>query len=251
MYSINQFSIEDHFDFDSVKKIIGESKQVSVYGWSHCYYETIGKVFSNHLEKVFNYRLGSCYNSGRTLEGREIEKIKIPWDPDYPVREFRRKCRHGITNLLLENYKRYKECRDIIPLVFCIDIDENKFTTNSETISSKDEKFNNKITHAELRHCYKLHCEFANSSHIEFQEMSYIAKKMFKFVKLTTKNNKVILQEVPALWDWAGLSQAMKERAEKKANRKAGLEQPLWPVVGTADDPWRIQLLIAAKRFGS
>lgn len=239
--------VKENFDFDSVKKIIGKSKQVSVYGWGHCHYSAVSSALSGYLEKVFDYQLGDDW-SAQTVEGRSIEKILVHYNPK-PNKQFNRKCKAGITNLLLENYKRIKEHKEIIPLIFCIDTDGNRFVTSSETISSKDLFLNNKITHSELRHCYKLHCELANSSNPEFQEMSDVAKKMLKFVKVTMKDKKVILEEVPALWDWVGLPQGMKERTEKEPAVVGNLKESLSSRKKPENSQWRVQLLSAAKRF--
>lgn len=238
MGPLDYSSVKDNFDVDSVKKIIGESKQVTVYGWSHCHYGAVSDALTRDL-KVFDYRLGNDYESSETLERQKIEKMNVYTDSK-SEKEFHRKCKIGISNLLLENYKRCKEGKEFIPLIFCIDTDNNEFITNSETISSKDQELNDKITHSELRHCYKLHCELAESPNIEFQQMSQIAKKMLKFVKVTRDGRKVVLQEVPALWDWPGLPKAMKERTEKAT--KAEIREDL------CSKKWRVQLLSAAKK---
>jgi hypothetical protein len=218
--------IREDLDFDSVKNIIGDSKQVMVYGWNHCHYIAITSALEfskeSFLEKVFNFQVGDeCALNTETLEGREIEKLTVHIKPE---KRTHRISKNGITNLLLENYKRIKKCEKIIPLVFCLDADGNIYDINSDTLTSKHAYLNNLITNSELRRCYKLHRELQDSPNEEFQELAKIAKVMLKFVKVTRDGEKAILQQLPAIWDLPNISQAMKKRVEEKATKIASLK---------------------------
>jgi hypothetical protein len=92
----------------------------------------------------------------------------------------------GITDLVLENYKRKQIGLDIIPLIFCYDIEGNQFQVNPETITSRNESFKKLYTNMELRRCYKICCE----KDPELKIMTDIAKETIKFVKLVINTNR-------------------------------------------------------------
>lgn len=237
--SLNE-TIISNLDFECVKSIVGDCKQLMVYGWHHCHYNSLISAFefnkNSFLEKVFNFSVGNAYAiNTETLEGREIEKLTIQYKPE---KRFHRICKNGITNLLLENYKRIKKGEKIIPLLFCVDVDENRYNVTSDSLSSKQPYLNNRITNSELRRCYKLHSELQNSPLAEFQELSKISEEMFKFVKVSKNLEKAILLQLPPIWKWPNVSQAMQQRAEEKASMLVALK-----MAETSED-------IALREFG-
>jgi hypothetical protein len=135
-----------------------------------------------------------------------------------------RTCKAGITNLLLENYKRVKEGKEIIPALFCMDIVDNEFSPTTKSVTAKDVAQNNLVTHSELRRCYKLCRELENSEHVELREMAEIARQMFKFVKIVKKGDKAALEKIPALWELPGFSEAMQTRKEVTPKWKVELK---------------------------
>lgn len=222
---------ENHLDFNSVKNVIGDSKQAMVYGWADCHYKKVAKALEKSPEscvkKVFDYHLGdsSAPKNEKTLEGREIEKLKVYIKPG---KEMHRLCKTGVTNLLLENYKRSKEGKDIIPVIFCLDADDNQNVSSSETISSKDPKINEYVTNSELRRCKKLYDELNKSPDEELREMAEIAKQMLKFVKVVRSGengDKAALQPIPGLWDLPDLTETMQNRTKVKPKWKEELEE--------------------------
>jgi hypothetical protein len=206
---------ENNLDFHSVKQIIGERNKVMVYGWYDCHYIAITSALRKNpkMDRVFSYAIEQ-----REFEDRTIERI--PYHAK-PKRSQHRSCKNGITNLLLENYKRVNEGLDIIPVIFCIDSDDNTYTTDAESITSRIEDLNILNTNSELRRCYKLCCELESSEHEEFQEMALIAKEMFKFVKVAQQGDKAVLLPMPPMWELPDLAKKFKKR---KAEWKTELE---------------------------
>lgn len=211
---------KDNLDINSVKTIIGDVKQVMVYGWWFCHYKEVSEALRNNGHKVFDYTVGKANaTNATTLEGYKIEKLF----PEKPESTTHRSCKNGLTNLLLDNYKRVEQGLDIIPVIFCVDADDNEEPSNAETMSSKTLKNNKYITNSELRRCYKLYKELENSPDQELQKMAQIAKKMFKFVKVSKEGNQAVLKKVPALWEQPDVSEALDKRA--LVTREKALEE--------------------------
>jgi len=129
-----------------------------------------------------------------TIEGRQIERIPYT-DSPLPLAS----CKAGMVNIVFENYKRSKEGLTLIPILFCIDIDDNRYPHDIKSIIHK--KLSTKcFTHSELRRAYKLCCE------LEDEELKEIAQKTFKFVKVKIIDRNYGLESIPAPWEnrnWA------------------------------------------------
>ena len=108
-------------------------------------------------------------------------------------------CKAGITNIVLENYKRDFEELPLIPVIFCIDSETLPF--DSKRIASKDKELNCLFTHQEIRRACKLCCEVENEC------LKEIALKTFKFTKLVkVKDETYKLELIKPFWqtnsDW-------------------------------------------------
>jgi hypothetical protein len=184
----------DKLNVNSVKRVFGESKQVMVYGWLHCHYQRVRAQLQKPLiEKVYNCNFGDKLDNTRTLEGRLVEGIERVRGETFQE-GVSRLCKTGITNLVLENYKRKKEGLPVIPMIFCFDIDDNPFRIDATSISSREKELNNLITNSELRRCYKL-CKDSNP---KIQE---VAEETIKFVKLYKGGDGTTsLVEVEPFW---------------------------------------------------
>jgi hypothetical protein len=97
---------------------------------------------------------------------------------------------------LLENMKRIQEKLPVIPVLFCIDIDDNPKPLSIETLCSKQKNMNRQITHKELRRAYKL------STH-ENPAIRQAAAETFRFVKLAywKEEGTYFLKQIAAPWD--------------------------------------------------
>lgn len=200
--------------YNSCKKICPNTDQLMVYGWKHCKLDEITaklKEAGSPIKKVFTGTVGDWYETEAiTLEGNLIERIET-----FPE-TLRNNCKNGITNLVLENYRRTKQGLPLIPLLFCVDIDGNEYEFNSETITSKDIDLNTKFTNSELRRAYKL-CTIQNS------ELRKIAQATIKFAKVKIqKDNLLALEAILPPWsspDWQEMWTArMEQSAPQKKN---------------------------------
>ena len=227
-------------DFDNVSNICENSKQVMVYGWSHCGYEEIAELLktsrNSSIKKVFNSFLGlklpAKAEALKTCEGTFIEQIQVPLKKPYELTQvINGQCKAALANLVLENYKRIKEGKQIIPLMFCYDIDENPHPSDEKNITSRDPKINKLITHSELRRCYKL-CKEVGDLTVEA-----VAQKTIKFVKVNRKaNGQTTFQEIEPFWlkkDWDSVWKKRKLSKIAKIKKK----------------PWREQLIMRTTLY--
>jgi len=162
------------FDVASINKACRDSEQIMVYGWEHTEYEQLS-IFAGNImrpaKRVFDYNLGRLEDLQRmkTLEGRIFERISFEdcheVDEDESdvserteevedVETVKKIAKSALVNLILENCKRKKESLPLIPLLFVIDIDDNPYPANIDTISIRKE--NDYVTNSELRRLYKL-----------------------------------------------------------------------------------------------
>lgn len=241
----------DFFDYNSVELICGNSNQVMVYGWSNCQYEEIADTLcepDSPIKKVFSYKIGVNKPSEDpedhkqrvlTYEGRMIEQIVIPMD-DLPGadsqdekmlnerdnRRKRRDCKGALVNIVLENFKRSREGLPLIKVIFITDRFDNKHSITPQTIASKDSVLTRKVTHGELRRCYKLACEQKNDA------LATIAKETFVFVHLIKAQGIYGLKPVSPFW-------ANPEWAKAWSDRKA---QPPAAQIPRTIHPWQKEL---------
>ena len=186
----------------SVSMICQGSDQAMVYGWKHCGYTLVesaiqdnsDNVSHNSIKKTYDFNAGDPLDHGSVLvttaEGRKINLI----DYDAPEYNVNRMCKTGITNVVLENYKRQKEGLSLIPVLFVIDITGNPHPYSSQMLCSKEPKINAQVTHKELRRAFKL-CTHPNP------KIRRIALETFKFIKIDIKENGTpIPEQIPAPW---------------------------------------------------
>jgi hypothetical protein len=227
-------------DPKSVLAITKEADQVMVYGWGHCNYTEVSqaiRVMSREddfpIKAVYGNQMGypTRYDveCSMTLEGRKMNQILFD-DSDSDYQMTARICKTALVNLVLENYKRIKEGKQVIPTLFCIDIDENITPYSAERICSKERGMNIQITHKELRRAYKL-CNHPNAAIRE------AALATFKFVKLVDKGPSYALKEIAAPWE----DESWKEAWGKRKLQSSTVEK-------NEEFPWRKQLadLVAA-----
>lgn len=178
-------------NYDSVKAICENATQAMIYGWEHCKYDEVFlalKKEDSPLKKVFDWSIADLDHKEKTvdfrttLEGREIKQFAYDGKNNYEE-----VFKTGITNLIWENYQRHNEEKHIIPLIFCVDIDDNPYPTSPAKIASRDEE-NDFSTHSELRRCYKFCCELDKDP--DLQKISAIARASIKFVKLKLEEPK-------------------------------------------------------------
>jgi hypothetical protein len=214
---------------DSVSAICKGANQVMVYGGGHCQYKEVtdclddqAYLYGSRIQKVF-----SCLVAGSlrvyhttTLEGRNMNIIKYVQDLSHP-KVIARACKAALTDLVLENYKRIKEGEEIIPMLFCIDIDGNPKPYTAESICSREQAHNQQITHTELRRAYKL-CTHKNPA------IRRAALATFKFVKLEHQGGRTYaLKQIPAPWESSKFAKNWKKR-EKSSSSKPKPDSVNW-----------------------
>lgn len=213
-------------DYSSVNAICKNSSEVLVYGFKHCAFTQIKTTLRkpcSPLKKVYKniwfFESGECSSTGEKIQCIHIEPDK--------AKNFSKKmacqCKAAIINLVFENYKRKKKGLPLIVLLFCIDIDDNKYPYDIGNFTSKAADLNNKITHSELRRCYKLACEF------EDERIRAVANESFKFVRLKKKEDGFEMVEIAPPWE------------EKEWRAKWALRKTLTNVV-EKKNPWREQI---------
>lgn len=225
-----------HLDYNSVKKIIPDANQAMVYGWGHCKYQHVTEALrlaGSPVQKVFDCSVGSkAADVGKktTVEGKVIEQLEVNSGKDLS-----RQCKAGLTNLIFENYLRKQQGLPLIPIIFCVDIDDNPFpTTTPDTVTSRNDQLNTLITHNELRRCYKLAHELEKDP--ELKDIADIAKETIKFVRIKEKGaDNYSLETITPFWDQANFSDKWLERElSKKAPD---------PTIARKIHKWKDQLL--------
>lgn len=207
MTAITEASKPFCLDPQSVMEICPEADEVMVYGWKHCKYgevhdaiQGLATIEEFPIKKVHSWKAGYIRSdeTGKTLDGQIFSRLMFA-EPENDIQKNSRPCKTALTNLVLENYLRDQEGLNCIPLIFCIDIDDNPKTCNSETILSRETANNNAITNKEIRRAFKL----ARYDDIGVQ---WAANHTFKFVKLTKReDNSYSMEAIAAPWesdDW-------------------------------------------------
>lgn len=179
-------------DNESIKQFCPNNEAV-IYGFYHCSYGIVRDLLENKGVKAGNH----C-----GLKDRKIYEIK---DSD--------SCKSMLVNTILENHASLLNEKPIIPIIFCIDTSNNKFSITAKNILDKNQKSYKLVTHTELRRAYKL-C-YDPYIHPALRE---VAKKSFHFVKVEKINNTEIqLKALKAPWeapDWDAYWAARKNQTK-------------------------------------
>lgn len=197
-----------------IKNFCPYTSQLSIYGFNDCMYQYVGSRLQQYkgIKKVF------CQNIHHavTLEGRSFEEIPFDYKDGVSSRSFK----SIMVSIVLENYKRKKEKKPLIPTLFCISFDTH-LPTSAEQLASKNPELNKLFTHSEMRRAYKLCEEF------EDEEVRAVAQETFKFVRVEIDNDvdsegEFYFLQVDAPWKREGWSEAWKLRKEqgKRAEKK-------------------------------
>ena len=171
------------------------NKEIMIYGYDHCHYCEVGEAFEAHDIKVYDHEVGDDVDPDSQKECHRIDGSKINQinaglkDISSSSKELVRVCKAGLVNMVLENYKSQLIGKSQVPIIFCVDMNNNHHPLSSEDITSKNKivkkkngdefKANEIITHCELRRAYKL----CNDPRID-PRIRAIAKKSIKFFKV-------------------------------------------------------------------
>lgn len=170
-------------NYPSLRASCAESPEIMVYGYRDCayriIYETLAtpKPFGDGLadspiKNVFQYIIGDPTTPSLTLEGVPIYKIKTSGSPQSSFKA-------GLVNIVIENVKRQREARPLIPVLFTIDISTDKsghYPPSVFDLINLRDRFH---TLKELMRTYKLCTDPSLPS-----EVREVAAKTFIFVKV-------------------------------------------------------------------
>lgn len=190
-------------DSDSIKQLIGESKDVIVYGFTDCAYTAVFIALRECQYQV-------CHQEINTITYDETNgKIGDRW-------------KALLTSLVVENYKRELLKQPLVYLIFCVAYEDehtSKFINISQVASSRSQRSPvSSITDKELRRSFKLYNETT-------PEIKKIVQKSFKFVKVKKNLEKgdYQLEEVKPFWEeanWEKMWEARKQTSQPEIKAK-------------------------------
>ena len=218
------------------------NREVMVYGYKGCEYIPIMRGFKIDGFTVYHSSLGNEYEpipktfiaSPKVISGSDLI---ISTDRD---RSVARECKAGLTNLVIQNCRRYLAGMPLIPVVFCISIDSPIVSypeTTAKTMLERSQKYI--ITHAELRRAYKL----CHDPRIDRQIRSIAQQTFCSFVRVhcnTDEDGDTVysLEPIPAPWNSPGFAQELRNR--EATPKIVTLPKPL--------EDWRDQLNASLPR---
>lgn len=220
----------------SVQNILGESRTAMVYGFASCKYWEVFLALHEHekVSRVYNFCLGDecreikVWEAYQRLDGEWIHQID---SGTFELRNYgsrhekqgcARRCKTGLVNLVLENYRRVKYGDgQITPIIFCIDYEDeagpNPYPLTSERLLSKTRfaeghdgqyvEMNRLITHSELRRAYKL----CHDPRVD-TEVRQIAHNTFQFVKVKELEDTYELERLVAPWEQVDFQEELAKR---------------------------------------
>jgi hypothetical protein len=208
----------------SYKEIAGPTEEVMVYGFEHCKYKEVISILKNH--GIFK-KVDKWDDFDKTLEGRDVSLVLLKSaaadlfksifnsGPLAGAKDwFAVRCKESLLNICVENYQRSLESRPLIPVIYCVDIENNPYPFEAKNVASEDPILNGLITHKELRLCYKVVNEMQND------KLKEVFKETLKFVKLTPFDRKEYkLETMAPFWEQSDWKEAWEKRKLNKKNR--------------------------------
>ena len=197
---------------DSLGKIIGNSNEIVMAGFGDCdYYETVYQNLPSFI-KAYNF-----FN----LPFKKIEDLYPKKLPDIESEDnVKRLGKAAFTQLIIENAKRVREGKPVIPLLMFIGLesDKKKIVLDIKKIATSHSHNHENTTDSELRRCYKIFNEMSDA------EIRELASKTFKFVKINVSEDKVTLEEIKPFWsneNWCDFWNSRKHQHEQYSTAKA------------------------------
>lgn len=215
----------------SINKILKNSSEVVVYGLEICKYIDVHEALSSlniksHIASEYHLPLFIPLTLNRERSSANAKLI------------IGDECKHIVVNLIIENYKRSREGKPIVPLLFCVGT-EDDLSCEELNIDLLFEK-STSIVNKELRRCYRIYAETT-------ADIRDIARETFKFVHV--KQNPVdheeyILEEVPPFWEKEGFNQKWQKRIvdPNRPSQVAARQHP-------KQHKWKSKLLSAISLF--
>ncbi|KTD22908.1 Uncharacterised protein [Legionella lansingensis] len=181
---------------ESVKALCGENSEVVVYGFKIFKYLELCEAI-NDLPKM------------KALHSDDYVFKNEVFDKRQPYSMYSH-FKYIINDLVLENYKKQQRGEPITPLIFVVGLDKEEYKTSR--IAEREDPYDKGVTLTELRRCYKIAHEFGD-------QLSDVAEKTFKFVKLTPSTNGYELTVVEPFWkekEWQQQWSTRKQSTQKQ-----------------------------------
>src|SRR5690349_12789835 len=121
---------------------ICQSPYAMVYGFDSCHYNEVNEELTDSalFKHVFNYTLGYEGHEEAHEVTPRISQVKTSKQGTADT------CKAALVNIVFENCKRMKNGKPLIPVLFAIDCDKNKYSLTSEDITTKKSDKNKTIT---------------------------------------------------------------------------------------------------------
>ncbi|PWY54666.1 hypothetical protein DGG96_16055 [Legionella qingyii] len=194
-------------DEDSIRELCGNSSEVVVFGFGKYNYKEVCNAFnkSNGINAVHS-------------DNYETKNTDLTNNNPYSIYNY---FKFIINDLIVENYKRQKEGKPIVPLIFVVGKSDESY--DPKQIAQRDEGPIDKwVTLTELRRVYKLATEFG-------PEFSKVALDTVKFVRLETNSEVTTLKPVPPFWEGKEWQQDWQTRKEETQQRHGQLiKNSIW-----------------------
>jgi hypothetical protein len=214
----------------SIRRIIGESLHVVIYGYGACGYRAVWHELKEEIKGSKSPLLG-CYNCADVSPTREPISI----DGHFVIKSSHPEgYKAGLLSVLLENCKRIRRGESIIPVLFCVisSAVPQPFSPENANIKEAYLQFRRSHTSRELNLAYKL-CYDPKLT----EEIHEVAKKTFIFVKTNGPQYHPSELEDTGLriddsWDAALKREVPKERGLAKPDWRAWLTTELEKFAG-------------------
>ncbi|CAM2735015.1 Uncharacterised protein [Legionella steigerwaltii] len=187
-------------DQESIKALCGESTEVVVFGFGkYDYKEVCHEINKNNGIQAF-------HSDDYLFKNEDLGK----GTPHSMYGYFKL----ILNDLILENYKKKKEGKPTVPLIFVVGKSSESYDPH-QIAKREDDPYEKWVTLTELRRVYKLATEFG-------PEFSQVALDTVKFVSLETLSDVTKLKPVTPFWeskDWQSDWQKRKEETKLTHNR--------------------------------
>lgn len=166
-------------------KLFAPADEVVVYGYGHCGYTMIKKAFENSGVRAYDWVDWGKRNTdipSRVISYWEFSS-GLPINPPLIIG---RQCKAGLVNLIITNLFRDERGEPIIPLIFCIDIEQSKYPDLVSRMFSREPgtSAHGNITQKELRIACKMSTEILSEDEELSAKIRAMADRTFKFVKV-------------------------------------------------------------------
>ncbi|KTD00544.1 hypothetical protein [Fluoribacter gormanii] len=187
-------------DRQSIRELCGESSEVVVFGFGKYDYKKLCEAINQNDE------MKAVHSDNYDTKNADLSK-----NNPYSMYNY---FKFILNDLIVENYKKQKEGKPIVPLIFVVGKSDASY--DPKQIAEREYDPTDKwVTLTELRRVYKLATEFG-------PEFSKVALNTVKFVSLETNSDVTTLKPVTPFWEdknWQKEWQTRKEETKQTHGR--------------------------------